>query len=260
MLQMVDKKIIEKIGELVGEGVRYVEEMKRHLNVFVKDDLFRGKQQPERSNRRYFPKGRTIKNHMYNATIKSRLSAIDQDNVEEMISLWKNEERRAGDKFYFRPYNEGSADVPTSTDEDHDIDDCEDVIEDEQIVTKAKRQDGRLLFIHQTAWQSRLLARYGQDLSFLDATYKTTKYSLPLFFVAVKTNVDYAIVGSFIVQDETTESITEALSIIRQWNPQWKPRYFMTDLCEEEINSIESVFPGKFNIQKTLVIFEKLVR
>ncbi len=180
MLQMVDKKIIEKIGELVGEGMRYVEEMKRHLNVFVKDDLFRGKQQPERSNRRYFPKGRTIKNHMYNATIKSRLSAIDQDNVEEMISLWKNEERRAGDKFYLRPYNEGSADVPTSTDEDHDIDDCEDVIEDEQIVTKAKRQDGRLLFIPQTAWQSRLLARYGQDLSFLDATYKTTKYSLPL--------------------------------------------------------------------------------
>ena len=72
-----------------------------------------------------------------------------------------------------------------------------------------------------------MLARYGNDLTFLDATYKTTKYALPLFFITVKTNVDHAIVGSFIVQDETTQSITEALTIIKQWNPQWKPSYFM---------------------------------
>jgi hypothetical protein len=114
----------------------------------------------------------------------------------------------------------------------------------DEVITTAKEQQGRLLFVHQTAWQSRLLSRYGQELAFLDATYKTTKYSLPLFFVAVKTNVDYIIVASFIVQDETTASITEALSILSQWNPQWKPRHMMTDLCEEEINSIESVFPG----------------
>lgn len=124
------------------------------------------------------------------------------------------------------------------------------MIEDEEIITKSKKQDGRLLFIHQTAWQSRLLARYGNDLTFLDATYKTTKYALPLFFIAVKTNVDHAIVGSFIVQDETTQSITEALTIIKQWNPQWKPSYFMTDLCEEEINSIETIFPGNFMLPK----------
>ena len=101
MLQRVDEKIIEKISELVGEGVRSVEEMKRHLRIFVKDDLFRGRQQPERNNRGYYPKGKTIKNHMYSATINSRLSAIDQDNVEEVIRQWKNEERRSGDNFFF---------------------------------------------------------------------------------------------------------------------------------------------------------------
>jgi hypothetical protein len=119
----------------------------------------------------------------------------------------------------------------------------------DEVITHAKEQQGRLLFIHQTPWQARLLCRYGQELAFLDATYKTTKYSLPLFFVAVKTNVDYIIVASFIVQDETTASITEALSILRQWNPQWKPRHMMTDLCEEEINSIESVFPGMMHVK-----------
>ena len=100
---------------------------------------------------------------------------------------------------------------------------------DEEVITTVEKQQERLLFIHQTVWQSRLLSRYGQELAFLDATHKTTKYSFPLFFVAVKTNVDYIIVASFIVQDETTASITEASSILRQWDPEWKPRHMMTD-------------------------------
>lgn len=50
--------------------------------------------------------------------------------------------------------------------------------------------DGKtLLFVHQTAWQRRLPQRYGNDICLLDATYKTTEYALPLFFVAVKTNL-----------------------------------------------------------------------
>ena len=47
----------------------------------------------------------------------------------------------------------------------------------------------------------------------------------PLFFVAVKTNVDYQIVVSFVTHDETTESITEALGVLRQWNPGWSAGY-----------------------------------
>ena len=103
-----------------------------------------------------------------------------------------------------------------------------------------------------------MLARYGSDLTFLDATYKTTKYALPLFFIAVKTNVDHAIVGSFIVQDETMQSITEVLTIIKQWNSQWKPSYFMTDLCKEEINSIESIFPGNFMLPNFMFVIKNL--
>ena len=42
-------------------------------------------------------------------------------------------------------------------------------------------------------------------MSLIDATYKTTKYDLPLFFVTVRTNVGYKVVAHFIVQSETTE-------------------------------------------------------
>ena len=65
--------------------------------------------------------------------------------------------------------------------------------------------------------------------------------------------MDYLIVGSFVVQDETTESISEALSILREWNPNWQPRNFMTDLCDEEINSLESIFPGTVRYMLTHV-------
>ena len=78
----------------------------------------------------------------------------------------------------------------------------------------------------------------------MDATYKTTKYELALFFVAVKTNVGYTAVADFVVQYETTEQIAEALKIVSLWNPEWKPPYFMTDYSKAEIGAIRDVFPS----------------
>ena len=101
-----------------------------------------------------------------------------------------------------------------------------------------------LLFVYQSKWQGRLLQKYGNELSFLDATYKTTRYALPLFFLVFKTDVDYQIVGTFVCEGESTENITEALNIIKDWNPGWKPLYFMTDYSDEKITSIETLFPG----------------
>ena len=101
-----------------------------------------------------------------------------------------------------------------------------------------------LLFVHQTDWQQKLVRKYGNNIRLLDATYRTTRYALPLFFLAVKTNVDYEVVASFIVQHETADPIAEALNILKDWNPSWNPKFFMTDLSEQEINAVEEVFPG----------------
>ena len=88
------------------------------------------------------------------------------------------------------------------------------------------------------------MRKYGNHVTLLDATYKTTRYAVPLFFLAVKTNVKYMVVGSFAVQDETTDAISEALDIFKQWNDAWNPLCFMVDNCEEEINAIQENFPG----------------
>jgi len=54
------------------------------------------------------------------------------------------------------------------------------------------------LYVHQDQWQKDLLLRYGNLLTLMDATYKITKYSIPLFFLCVKTNVVHSF-GEFIV-------------------------------------------------------------
>ena len=72
--------------------------------------------------------------------------------------------------------------------------------------------------MHQSASQKKLLERYGNHICLLDATYKTTRYSISLYFLVVKTNLDYQIIGSFATQDETSETLVEALSIIKLWN------------------------------------------
>ena len=53
------------------------------------------------------------------------------------------------------------------------------------------------------------------EINLLDATYKTTKYALPLFFLCVHTNVGYKVVSEFICENEDADSIAEALSVIK---------------------------------------------
>ena len=65
-----------------------------------------------------------------------------------------------------------------------------------------------LLFVHQEGWQQQLLVKLGNTMTLLDATYKTTKYSLPL--LCVRTNSGYMPVAEFIVERENASSVAEA--------------------------------------------------
>lgn len=221
----MDERIIRKIDALVNEGVKDTHEMRRHLNVYVKQEILSNNEiQPSPCNRRFFPKLSDIRSHMYRASIKNRFSKIDQENIVEKIAQWQSSNPE--DFFFFRPYGEAAPNNTAS--EGHP----------EEEVSHT------LLFVHQSKWQRRLLLRYGNDMCLLDATYKTTRYALPLFFLVVPTNVDYQVVGSFVIQNETSQCIKEALHIIQKQTVGWNAKYFMTDNCEQEITAIEEVFPG----------------
>ena len=143
----------------------------------------------------------------------------DQEHLRLKIEQWKQD--NSNSLYFYRPLINA---------EDHS--------------STSENDNQTLLFVHQEAWQQDLLSRYGNTISLMDATYKTTKYEVALFFVTVKTNVGYCVVAEFVVQSETKENISEALSIVLSWNPKWNPPYFMTDYSEAEIGAIETTFPS----------------
>ena len=73
------------------------------------------------------------------------------------------------------------------------------------------------------------------------------RYALPLFFIVVKTNIDYQVVATFVVESETKNAIAEALQVIKEWNPEFNPRVFMTDYDKAEIGAIRRTFGKTVN-------------
>ena len=189
---------MSKIRELVSEGVRSVKEIERHLKIYTKNRLFRGKAKPTQENRRFYPKRRDIKNHIYLAAVKLRFSKIDQVNLEQKVKEWKKE--RSCDHFMFRGYGEALQDpVPNSATEED-----EDEVQVRGITSKQK-----LLFVYQAAWQKKLLAKYGNNICLLDATYRTTRYALPLFLLWLR-------------QMLTTRWLLHLQFRTRQHHPLWR--------------------------------------
>ena len=83
--QRIDPRILERIQALAWGGFRDVNEMKRHIHVYVKNSLFPESAPPPKSKKRFCPSKSTIKNHMCNAVIKQRLAKVDQASVIEKI-------------------------------------------------------------------------------------------------------------------------------------------------------------------------------
>ena len=68
------------------------------------------------------------------------------------------------------------------------------------------------------------------------------QYDLPLFLVCVRTNVGYCAVAEFITQSETTEAISEALKILKEWNPNWNPPFVLCDYSEAKFQQSKPYF------------------
>ena len=104
MSQQIDKRIVLKFHQLVGEGVKQVREMQRHICIFVKMELFRNQELPPTTSRRYFPQMSDLRNHMHRASIMLKFSKLGQENLEEKVKEWHQQHPRH--MFFFRGYGE----------------------------------------------------------------------------------------------------------------------------------------------------------
>jgi hypothetical protein len=152
---------------------------------------------------------------------------VDQENAEKLIK--EQQELSSESHYHFRPYQLKNSANSSKT---------------KLNGLEAADFETTLLWVHQEAWQQELMLKYGNTVSLMDATYKTTRYDLPLFFICVRTNAGYCVVAEFIVQSESNLCIEEALNVLISWNPSWKPKFFMTDYSEAEITALEACFPG----------------
>ncbi|XP_065640911.1 uncharacterized protein LOC124805858 isoform X2 [Hydra vulgaris] len=229
--QPIDARLKEEIFTS-SEFITSVDEMRRRLEIIVTREIFKNSICPSKSNKRFFPSKKTIRSYMLEAIRKKRYSNIDQECLIKKVEQWKVENPHR--RFYLQP--KGISENYAVKVECSAVESTED---EDEIVVEALTNS--FLFVYQTEEMRRLLKIYGNEITLLDTTYKTTKYSLPLFFLVVKTNVDYQIVGTFICEGESTKNIQSGLAKIKEWNPNWNPLYFMVDCCAEEINAIESL-------------------
>ena len=213
--------------------------MKRLLKMYVVNDLFNKTEikKIKLTNQRFFPTKEVIRDHLIRARRRSQYSNIDLQNLEVKVTKWRNDDPDT--MIHFRT-TDGEEQTVVKEDDEEIQEDGEDELPPLPIANNKQ-----FVFVYQSKWQRRLMARY-KELICLDATYRTTKYTIPLFFLVVKTNVDYQIVATFVTANETKESIKEALEILKSWNPEFKPVFFMTDCCYEEILALEEVFPGEY--------------
>lgn len=220
--QYVDSRVVKKIYDLVEQNITSVAEVKRWLDNFVENDLFRDvpkTQVPKKANRRYYPSRQDIRNHIGRAISSFKSCDDDQEALARKVDEWKAKDPTSN--FFYRMREE-------TTKRNNDSD--------------RVSAEQSFLFVHQEQWQQRLLTRYGYELVLMDATYKTTKYAIPLFFICVHTNVGYKVVAEFMCQAEDRESISEALNVVKSWNRDWTPKYFMVDYSTAEIGAIEEQF------------------
>lgn len=192
---MINLNLNYKYVLISSLGVSDVQTMRDLLKDYVATEIFQHTtSKPDRMNAAFYPSDRTIENHMYVATTKHKLSCMDQVRLQKKIDEWMQEDSQR--KFHFRPYR-----IIDGGEENlqNDIK-CDDKrtsksIEFNPHEIRSKQFQQKLLYVHQEAWQRNLLQKYGNNICLMDATYKTTKYVLPLFFVIVNTNAGYKIAG-----------------------------------------------------------------
>ena len=115
------------------------------------------------------------------------------------------------------------------------------------------REDSRMTFIYQSTEMQQMFQRRDNQLIILDWAYKTTKHALPLFFLVIKANVNFQVSTVIVLQEESVNMITRALSIVKVWNLRSHQGTYLL-LLMKEISSLEIVFP---NIQVYLCDFHQ---
>ena len=69
------------------------------------------------------------------------------------------------------------------------------------------------------------------------------KYELPLFLYVYAQMWDTALWHNLLCKQRVWSVFTEALDVLKQWNPNWKPPFFLSDFSHAEFADLKGAFP-----------------
>ena len=159
--QIINKRIIERIYELAKKNVFGVKEVKRCLDEFVEKELF-----SMLGNTR--GQGKQIEDTIQGPAKSYFKSYCHREILQRRPRVPSSKDNRFETRFFLRT-QEGE---PSCFDD-----------------TVPTNESNHFRFVNEEEWQRKLLLKYGSDLALLDATYKTTKYAMLLFFLCVNTKL-----------------------------------------------------------------------
>ena len=196
--QKVHPLVAQKIMEMVMSGMTDCAEIRRSLRYYVNNFLIKEIGRPHPYDRAFYPLKQDIANHISQAKRAIDLSKFDQENLYLKVEEWKRANPKSS--FYFRPFGKGKFLEPGNSDSTKSELEENAGAKEEFLGPKPEEDKNMgpestsispisesLLYVHQEEWQRDLLKTYGNTITLMDATYKTTKYSIPLFFLCVLT-------------------------------------------------------------------------
>lgn len=258
------------VSKLVWSDINIsIDEVKKRLEHYVCDEMFKDQAPPPRTRRQYYPSKKQIRYFMSKA--KSSLNITEETEIKLEAQVERFKETRGDEKmlFNFKVSQPGGetlippelainsedgalVDGTTIASSDNDLftggettshESKPVVLEQEQLLNDVS-SNGKILFCHQTPHQQRLMRRYSSQLILTQISDVYSKIPFPLFCLYVQTNVDYQLVGEFILQANTCVMIMEGLQAFKEWNPGWSPKFIIVDFSEEQITAAEATFPG----------------
>lgn len=157
--QKLHPLVSQKILEMVKSGISDTSEIKHCLKYYVDSIIAKDlSKKPMSGDRAFYPLNEDIRNHVSKAKKALELSKFDQQNLKMKIEEWKASSPDSS--FFFRPYQSNP--------------------DGEETASLPSQEGKALLYVQQERWQKSQLIQYGNTVTLMDATYKTTKYSIPL--------------------------------------------------------------------------------
>lgn len=217
------------------------------LRDYVITEMFWNQEPPDYKRRKFFPTRKDIRN--FNARVRhlSRFSMEEQESINNVMAQAQIKDNKTNISFQIEEkcMNEENDKPDSSDDENNENNETTEC----KVVSKKKKEERKVhsfVFCHQTSHQQRLIKRYSNVAYLVEIEPILTPKRIltyKMYGLVVQTNVDFQVVGIIICSKQRKDGLLEGLTLFREWNNTWNPKYLLVDFSDVIFDAVLRVFP-----------------